>query len=207
MKTLLYNDLKVNLQLVLKGIAISIFIAFFINESMGIFYKLIYGLFHLLVFFKVFKLDSNYKWDIKTTLLPIDLETVVLYRYITSIVYLLVIKIALFTGVILREGRINLDSTVNIWIYLIIFLSNLTFIFPYYFKFSFNEDRIRIFYDYFMVGFLIIFIMSILYYSLGMDFIKRYQILILIIGTLFGFGAYINSYYRSVKNIKNKSFR
>ena len=169
--------------------------------------KLIYGLFHLLVFFKVFKLDSNYKWDIKTTLLPIDLETVVLYRYITSIVYLLVIKIALFTGVILREGRINLDSTVNIWIYLIIFLSNLTFIFPYYFKFSFNEDRIRIFYDYFMVGFLIIFILSILYYSLGMDFIKRYQILILIIGTLFGFGAYINSYYRSVKNIKNKSFR
>lgn len=207
MKTLLYNDLKVNLQLILKGIAISIFIAFFINESMGILYKLIYGLFHLLVFFEVFKLDSNYKWDIKTTLLPIDLETVVLYRYITSIVYLLVIKIALFTGVILREGRINLDSTVNIWIYLIIFLSNLAFIFPYYFKFSFNEVRIRIFYDYFMVGFLIIFILSILYYSLGMDFIKRYQILILIIGTLVGFGAYINSYYRSVTNIKNKSFR
>lgn len=205
MKALIYNDLKTNYKQFIACIIISFAPSILkIEGFFMLFYLIVMILFCYLNFFKE---DYKTKWEMRIQYLPVSSEKVVLSKYIISLMYISISFLSLFLSNNFFGKTEVTENLLSSWIYVLILILNLAFFIPNYYKYSLGDsNRGDMIFEYFMTAFLVVFVLSIIYGSYGRELLERYQFILLIISTIIATLIYLNSFHRSVRNLKNKDF-
>lgn len=201
MKILLQNDLAINSRSIFTNIILQSVFYFIILKGGPVNFFLLTFL-QIINFLEVFKKEEEVSWDVRLITLPIDRGDIVFYRYLNSIFRVLIVTLVLI--LISIFFNYNLEF---IWIYVLLNMVLFSYFLPQYFKYSSKDGMSYSYFEFIMGWFLAVFILAAFWYYLGIDFIIRHRITILITLTILTTGIFINSYYRSVRNIEKKSYK